>query len=169
MSVIWRKVWFDLWSNKARTTLAVLSIAVGVFAIGAIFGMVDQLLSGMDRAHQAVNPSHIFMVLTQRIDRDTAHRLENIPGVEEIEVLNEASVRYKLKPEDEWQAGRLIMRDDYEHELYDTLQLKEGSWPEKDNLGIERLSSQYFGIDLGDKVIFELEKTDRALPITGKI
>ena len=49
MSVIWHKVWFDLWSNKIRTMLAVLSIAVGVFAIGAVFGMVDQLLSGMDR------------------------------------------------------------------------------------------------------------------------
>ena len=114
MSVIWRKVWFDLWSNKVRTILAVLSIAVGVFAIGAIFGMVDQLLSGMDRAHQAVIPSHIFMVLNQPIDKDTAHRLESIEGVEEIEVLNEVSVRYKLKPEEEWQAGRLIMRDDYQ-------------------------------------------------------
>ena len=30
MDVIWRKVWFDLWSNKVRTSLAVLSIAVGV-------------------------------------------------------------------------------------------------------------------------------------------
>ena len=152
MSVIWRKVWFDLWSNKARTILAVLSIAVGVFAIGAIFGMVDQLLSGMDRAHQAVIPSHVFMVLNQPIDKDTAHRLESIEGIEEIEVLNEVAVRYKLKPEDEWQAGRLIMRDDYEQQTYDILLLKEGSWPEKDGLGIERLSSQHFGIDIGDKV-----------------
>ena len=169
MSVIWRKVWFDLWSNKVRTLLAVLSIAVGVFAIGAVFGMVDQLLSGMDRAHQAVAPSHILMALSERIDQDTADRLKNIEGVEDIEVLNEVAIRYKLKPEDEWRAGRLQMRDDYEEQTYDMLQLKEGSWPEKDNLAIERLSSQFFGIDIGDKVIFELDKTDRALPITGKI
>jgi hypothetical protein len=39
MSVIWRKVWFDLfWSNKVRTLLPVLSIAAGVFAIDAVFG-----------------------------------------------------------------------------------------------------------------------------------
>src|SRR6185503_18744697 len=168
MSVIWNKVWFDLWNNKVRTLLAVLSIAVGVFAIGAIFGMVDQLLSGMDRAHQAVIPSHIFMALNKRIDQDTARRLESIKGVEEIEVLNELSVRYKLKPEDEWQPARLIMRDYYQKQKYDLLLLKEGSWPEKDNLGIERLSSQHFGINIGDKVIFELDKTDRALPISGK-
>ena len=42
MGVIWHKVWSDLWDNKARTMLAVLSIAVGVFAVGPILGMVDQ-------------------------------------------------------------------------------------------------------------------------------
>jgi putative ABC transport system permease protein len=169
MGVIWYKVWSDLWGNKVRTALAVLSIAIGVFAIGAVFGMVDQLLSGMDRAHQAVVPSHIFMALQDWIDRDTADHLKHIEEVEDIEVVNEIAVRYKIEPEDEWRAARLIMRDDYEHQTYDILQLKEGGWPEKDNLAIERLSSQYFGIELGDKVIFELDKTDRALPITGKI
>jgi putative ABC transport system permease protein len=169
MSVIWRKVWFDLWHNKARTTLAVLSIAVGVFAIGAIFGMVDQLLSGMDNAHRAVTPSHVFLALSGWIDRDTAERLKSIKGVEDIEVVNEVAVRYKVKPTDEWQAARLIMRDDYEKQTYDILQLKEGAWPEKGNFAIERLSSQFFEINLGDKVLFELDGADRALPITGKI
>lgn len=169
MNVIWHKVWFDLWHNKVRTSLAVLSIAAGVFAIGAVFGMVDQLLSGMDRAHQAITPSHIWMTLNERIDQDIADRLKHIKGVEDIEVTNEVAVRYKLKPDEEWRAARLLMRADYEDQTYNTLQLKEGAWPEKDNLAIERLSSQFFGIDLGDEVIFELDKTDRALPITGKV
>ncbi|MEJ2561015.1 MAG: ABC transporter permease [Anaerolineae bacterium] len=59
MSTIWDKVWSDLWDNKARTILAVLSIAVGVFAVGAMFGMSDHLLSsgppgGLSLAHQYV-------------------------------------------------------------------------------------------------------------------
>jgi len=169
MSVIWRKVWFDLWSNKVRTILAVLSIAAGVFAVGAIFGMVDQLLPGMDYAHRASNPSHISISLNQRIDRVTAERLKNVEGVAGIEVANSVAIRYKLKPEDEWQAGFLQMRDDYEEQKFDRLQLVKGKWPEKDNLAVERLSSEAFGIGLGDKVIFELDKTDRALPVSGKI
>ena len=44
MGVIWYKVWFDLWHNKTRTLLAVLSIAAGVFAVGAIFGMSELLV-----------------------------------------------------------------------------------------------------------------------------
>ena len=47
MGVIWQKVWSDLWSNKVRTMLAVLSIAVGVFAVGAVFGMSDQVSGGV--------------------------------------------------------------------------------------------------------------------------
>lgn len=171
MSVIWRKVWFDLWHNKVRTTLAVLSIAVGVFAIGAIFGMVDQLLPGMDRAHRAAQPSHITMALSERISTDIADRLKNIEGVEDIQVTNAVEIRYKLKPDPtgEWQAGFLQMRDDYDEQKYDLLRLEAGEWPAKDNLAVERLSSEAFGIDIGDEVIFELDKTDRALPISGKI
>ncbi len=56
MSVLWRKVPFDLWHNKARTLLAVLSIAAGLITIGGIFGLLDQLLSTMDAAHRAVQP-----------------------------------------------------------------------------------------------------------------
>ncbi len=72
MSVIWYKLWSDLWDNKVRTLLAVLSIAAGVFAIGAIIGIVDQLITGMDAAHQATFPSHNTIFLKDRIDRNTA-------------------------------------------------------------------------------------------------
>jgi putative ABC transport system permease protein len=169
MGVIWQKVWTDLWGNKVRTMLAVLSIAVGVFAVGAIFGMSDQLVTGMDTSHQAVRPSHISVYLMDRIDRDTAIALKSIKGVEDVEVLDQVTVRYKVNPEDEWKRGSLIMRYDYEDQTYDIVELKEGEWPVRDGVGIERLSAQFFGLEIGDEVIFEMDKTDRALPITGKI
>lgn len=169
MSVIWYKVWSDLWNNKIRTLLAILSIAVGVFAIGVIFGMSDQLLTGMDTSHQNDVPSHINMFLTRRIDEDTALRLKTIEGLEDVEVLNSESIRYKTHPDGAWQSGMIVMRNDYEDQTYDILQLKAGEWPDNDQIGIERLSSQAFGIDIGDEVIFELDGTDRALEVSGKI
>jgi hypothetical protein len=51
MSVLWHKVWADLWRNKTRTLLAVLSIASGVFAIGMMFGMSDLLTTNLDESH----------------------------------------------------------------------------------------------------------------------
>ena len=167
MSVIWHKVWFDLWHNKIRTLLAVLSIAAGVFAIGATFGMADQMLSTMDAAHQTTFPSH-FTMGTSGIDSNTVNRLKKIKGVEDIDLANVIPVRYKIEPADEWQSGLLFMRD-YEEQIYDVYQLKEGQWPERKQLGIERLSSQFFNINIGDKVMFEIDDKERRLPITGEI
>ena len=63
MGVIWHKIWFDLWNNKTRTLLAILSITAGVFAVGAIFGMSDMLLTNMDKSHRAVLPTHVNVQL----------------------------------------------------------------------------------------------------------
>jgi putative ABC transport system permease protein len=167
--IIWDKVWADLWSNKVRTILAVLSIAAGVFAIGAIFGMADQMLSGMDRAHQAVFPSHINMYLMGDIDRKMADSLEKIAGVEAVELLNTATVRYKVHPGQEWERADMVAREDYDEQTYDVVQLKEGDWPSKDLIAIERLSAQYYGIEMNDEILFELEGTDRPMRVTGKI
>ena len=167
MSVIWNKVWFDLWHNKVRTVLAVLSISAGVFAVGATFGMADQMLATMDSAHQETFPSHL-QIFTAGIDQNTAVRLKKIEGVEAIELRNFHTVRYRTKPEDEWESGWLIMRD-YEDQTYDLDQLKGGQWPDGKQMGIERMSSDHFGVDVGDSVFFEINDRQRSLPVTGKI
>jgi len=169
MSVIWYKVWFDLWRNKVRTLLAVLSIAAGVFAIGAIFGMVDQLLTGMDAAHRAVSPSHVNIILRNTVDAATAASLTSVPGVVDVDPVNQISIRYKLRPEDEWALGTLVMRGDYDDQIYDRLELKNGAWPSDPAIGIERLTSQFYDIAIGDEVIFELEGANRALAVNGLI
>ena len=33
----WQKVWMDLWGNKMRTLLVMMSISVGVFAVGMVY------------------------------------------------------------------------------------------------------------------------------------
>ncbi len=169
MGVLWDKIWFDLWHRKARTILAVLSIAVGVFAIGAIFGLSDQLLSGMNAAHRAVAPSHLNIVLRQFINRETAESLTDIPGVAGVEPLNLATVRYRTSPDEPWQAATAVARDDYEDQTFDWLVLKQGTWPDRKGIGVERITSDYYGLKMGDQIIFEMDGTDRAFPITGLI
>src|SRR5512135_1219310 len=100
MGVLWYKIWFDLWHNKTRTLLAVLSIAAGVFAVGAIFGMSDLLPTNMNKSHRAVLPTHINMGLITFVDEDTLRNLKEVPGVEGVEPYNSATVLYKLHPED---------------------------------------------------------------------
>ncbi len=169
MSVIWQKVWSDLWNNKVRTSLAVLSIAVGVFAIGVTFGMSDQLLSGMDAAHQASIPAHFTIAVTKDVDETIVNRLKKIDGVDDIALGNFKAIRYKIKPEDEWDTAWLISREDYEKQDYELLPLKAGEWPEGNRIGIERLSSQYFELELGDTVYFEVDDRPKERRINGKL
>jgi putative ABC transport system permease protein len=169
MSVIWNKVWSDLWHHKVRSLLAALSIAAGVFALGAIFGMIDQLIPNLNRVHQSISPADITMSLVGSINQQTADRLESIEGVVGIEAFNELSIRYRLNPEEEWQPGRLTMRADYEDQNYNLLQLKAGQWPHRSNIGLDIRAADYLGLEFGDTVIFELDGSDRALPVTGRI
>lgn len=169
MSVIWTKVWRDLWQNKLRTLLAVLSIAVGIFAVGAVFGLIDQLLSGMDAAHRAVVPSHINMILRSYVDEETVAALSEVPGVAGVEAVNQLSLRFKRDPDAAWEVGSLVMRADYTDQRYDFMELKAGEWPEGGDLGIERLSSAYYGLTPGDTIIADVAGEEREITLNGLI
>jgi putative ABC transport system permease protein len=170
MGVIWYKVWFDLWRNKTRTLLAVLSIAAGVFAVGATFGMSEMLSTNMDRSHHAVLPPHVNIVLTAPIDRDILLNLRDVPGVEDVEPYNSVSVQYKLRPGDEWRQGVIHMRGDFEDQKYELVQLREGHWPgNRNEIGVERMAAQFNHLGIGDTVIFKIGEAERTLPITSLI
>ena len=170
MDVIWFKIWSDLWHNKTRTLLAVLSIAAGVFAMGAIFGMSDLMTTNMDASHQSVLPPHIDIGLGTAVDRDTLLSLEDIPGVEGVEPYNSVSVLYKIHPQDAWRQGLIMERGDYEHQKYELVQLREGHWPDnKNEIGVERMAARYNKLGIGDNIIFKVGNQERTLPITSLI
>jgi len=170
MGVIWHKIWFDLWNNKTRTLLAILSIAAGVFAVGAIFGMSDMLITNMDKSHHAVLPTHINVHFDEAIDREIILNLKDVPGVEDVEPYNSVNVLYKLRPEDDWRQGVIQMRDDYEAQKYELVQLRAGHWPDgKNEVSTERMAAQFLNIGIGDEVIFKIDDKERIIPITGLI
>jgi putative ABC transport system permease protein len=170
MSVIWHKVWYDLWRNKTRTLLAVLSIAAGVFAVGAMFGMADMMSSYMDQSHQSVLPPHINVILSSYVDKDTLLNLGSVPGVEGVEPYNMRSVLYKLYPDGPWRQGSILMRDDWQNQKYELVQLRQGQWPSgKDEIGVERMAAQYNHLGIGNTVTFKLGNQERTLPITSLI
>ena len=57
MSIGFRKIFRDLWRSKGRTALAVLSIFIGVFAVGAISGMSELLPARMIGSYRETNLS----------------------------------------------------------------------------------------------------------------
>jgi len=169
MSVLWAKLRSDLARNRGRTMLAIVSIAAGLFAVGGIFGMVDQLLTGMDAAHAQVDPSHVNMILRQPIPPAAVEELRKIPGVAGIDPANLISVRYKAGDNGDWEIGTVVHRPNYDAQTYDRLELKSGNWPSGDTIAIERLASQYFDIQQGDEVIFEIEGKELSYKVGGLV
>jgi putative ABC transport system permease protein len=170
MDVIWYKIWFDLWHNKTRTFLAALSVAAGVFAMGAIFGMSDMMSTEMDRSHRSVQPPHITVYLTTPVDADTIRSVQDVPGVKGVEPFNELSVLYKIHPGDNWRQGLIHMRGDFTNQKYELVQLRQGDWPsDKNALGVERMAAQYNKLRIGDPITFKLGNRERTLSIASLI
>ncbi len=166
MSVTWRKLWRDLARNKARTVLAVLATAVGVFALGLTFGLTGVMRRAMTEAHRAVVPDHITFY-GGPFDEAAVKALLGQPDVAAVEGERYASLRWKLEGEDSWHNGDLIARSDYENQTTYLVQLVEGSWPSGRTLGVERLASAHFGIPGGSSIVVETAEGEHSLPIVA--
>ncbi len=80
----WHKVLADLWSNKTRTLLTILTIAVGVMAVGFIRGMAVIMLEDMNTDFQSAHP-HEAILYTAPFDEPMVHAARHVPGVLDAE------------------------------------------------------------------------------------
>ena len=79
MGVVWHKVWRDLTLNKARTVLVVLSTAVGVFALGLVFGLYGVLRARIMGSYQASIPARMSGVAWRRTTRRRTRPSRRVP------------------------------------------------------------------------------------------
>jgi putative ABC transport system permease protein len=80
----WRKVMADLLGNKSRTLLVVLSIGVGVFAVGFVSTSFMVLLGDMEKDYSTSNP-HSAIIFCDNFDEDLIKVAQRLPGVAEVE------------------------------------------------------------------------------------
>ncbi|MCE1253496.1 MAG: ABC transporter permease [Anaerolineae bacterium] len=88
----WRKVFADLWNNKVRTLLVVLSIAVGTFAVGLVSSAYLLMSGDVNQAYQAVNP-HAAVIYSDPFDESLVDTVAHIPGVQQAEGRSSLAVR----------------------------------------------------------------------------
>src|SRR5512146_1949373 len=77
----WHKVINDLWSNKTRTLLIVLSIAVGLFAVGMIVSARSILQTGMAESYAAIRPSSGVVRTLEVFDEGFVQAVRAMPDV----------------------------------------------------------------------------------------
>jgi len=169
MSVTWRKALRDLAHNKLRTLLAALSTAVGVFALGLVFGMFGVMQQRMTEDYKATNPAHINL-WRGPFDQKIVEAVLQEPGVDKVELMIWAiPFRWKLEGETEWRDGDLYAREDYDNLRMDMIDLLDGQWPAKRTLAVERQSSNYFGVPLGTTITVEFGQYERTIDIEGLV
>src|SRR4030042_6316601 len=99
MGVAWRKIWRDLVGSKARTALVVLSAAVGVFALGVVFGLYGVLRAQIMGPYHEALPAHITF-WGGPFGQEAVEALAREPGVAVAERELHAGFAWKLAGED---------------------------------------------------------------------
>jgi putative ABC transport system permease protein len=139
-SIRWRKVVRDLGVARTRTVLVVLSIAVGVFAVGTIAGANALLRDGLREKYLASRPASATISASAFGD-DLVETVREMPGIADAEARRSVTVRLRTGPET-FRELQLTAISDFEDQRLDLVTPEPGAaWPPaRGDLLLERSS-----------------------------
>ena len=162
MSSRWKKVWADFWGNKSRTFLTILTIAVGVLAVGFNTNMGLYMAESMDSDYLSASPSEAT-VYAGPLDDGMVKIAREVPGVDAVEGRRAVSATV-VRTDDRQVSIQLTAVDDPGNTTLNQLKpaLGDTSLPP---LGEKEIivdaSAQVLGYQPGDKIIVELNNGKR--------
>lgn len=171
MNSRWKKVWADLWSNKSRTFLTVLTIAVGVVAVGFNSNLKLYMIESMDGDFLSASPAEAT-IYAAPLDDNMVKIASEIPGVEAVEGRKTTNATV-LQADGQEISIQFTAVKDPNHKIIKQLKPAQGetSLPalgEKEILVDE--SAQTLGYKPGDKILVELSNGKRReLTLAGYI
>jgi putative ABC transport system permease protein len=127
LSPRWQKVLGDLRLNPMRSVLVVLSVAIGVFAVGTVTWSRSIVLESVAAGDAA---SHVAaaVLTTSSFDQRVVQLARRQPGVRDAEGRMRITWRVKTGPhrfDDLW----LFAIPDFRHMRIDTIRPERGAWP----------------------------------------
>jgi len=152
----WKKVLADLWSNKLRSLLVILSIAVGIFAVGVVASSYFIIQKDMAADYHSVNP-HTARIFCANFEDDLLPALARIPEVEAVEG------RYHMWVKATGKDGKQYPVDidsigSIDQIQVDRLVFEEGSLHLRNNeIYLERQGAAGMGFQVGDTVDLTLK------------
>ncbi len=166
----WRKVLRELWKNKTRTLLVILSIAIGVFAVGLVLNARYILIQDMNTSYQVVNPSSAVIFTNPPFDEELVFAVENMPEVVAVDARRRVFLRFETAP-NEWENLEVYALADYNEIDTNLITPVQGAWPPPDReILIERASLNFVDKALGEPIkVRTSEGLERALPIAGTV
>jgi putative ABC transport system permease protein len=155
----------DLWINKMRTLLVVLSIAVGIFAIGTIAGTQAVITREAQRVYADTRAASA--TLSTSFDDDFVKAVRRMPGIADAAGRSVVSVRARVG--DTFRTLTLVAVPDFNDIRIDKFTPVSGAWPPaKREMLLERSAVEDLHAAVGDTVTVELaDGTTRELAVAG--
>jgi putative ABC transport system permease protein len=183
-NVRWYKVLNDLLGNKTRTALIVLSITVGLFAIGMIASARIILSEEMNKSYAAIRPSSGVIRTMQTFDEDFVRSVRRMKGVADADARTHLWLRFQLKhigaqtgaasaaeSISRWRDLQIFAVPDYDAMRVNKIKPQQGDWPPSPReLLIERSSLDLIGGQIGDTLLIETgDHQVREMRIAGTV
>lgn len=150
-----QKILSDLWSNPLRSFLVILSISVGLFAIGVIATIYAVVDEDMRASYQDVNAANIYL-RTGLFDPGFIDHLKRIPGVRQVEGVRIVDLRV-LNGKGEWERILFKTVPDFEAMEINQVSVIKGSWPPADQEVVINLHKEAaLNVKLGEQLQIEL-------------
>ncbi len=175
LSPRWLKVLRDLWSNKTRTVLVLLSIGVGVSAIGMVMGAQNIIDRNLPAAYAAVNPASGRIFTINSFDDKMVAAIESMAEVAQAEARRSVIVRFHPPGSTEWNTLQLIAISDFKDIRINKLKPQEGEFPPPEHEMLVERASFSPSLGLGDVSIGDTLNVEtpsgkkRALRIAGSV
>ena len=149
----YKKVFADLWGNKSRTVLVVLSIAIGVFAVGMVANAYLILDEASTVGYQTVNPTSAFIVASP-FDDELVDSIRDMPEVADAEGKRVQEVRMTLNGRS---YATTLSAQDYENARVNLLQSTSGqAIPGDYELLIDQTAFALTDFAIGDTATIEM-------------
>lgn len=164
----WRKVMRDLWLNKTRTILVVMSIAIGVFAVGTVAG-ARTILSRDLAAQYALTNNASATIFASDLDEQFVRSIARMPEVAAAEGRRVALLRVPLA---EARSNLIVYAiPDFNAVEVDRFRHEQGQrQPGRREVLLERSTLRLFDKQIGETVTVELgDGKTRDLTIVGTV
>ncbi|TVR69578.1 MAG: ABC transporter permease [Sphaerobacteraceae bacterium] len=163
----WHKILADLRVSRSRTILVILSIAIGVFAVGTMLTSRIVLQDGIEESFDLANPASAVLT-TDPLEQDLVDALRALPEISDAEARTSIAARLQ-QDDDSWRSIGLSAIANFEEIQIDRIIPESGAWPPATGeLVLERLSADDAGLEIGDAITIETADGSRhTLTVTG--
>ena len=169
MTTLWKKAIRDFWTERARTALVVLAIALGISAFASVLSSYAILTRELDRGYLDTNPASAVLRV-DRIDDELVKAILQNPEVSDAEPRRTVTGQLKAGPV-QWRNLTLFVVKDYADIRVSKLEPEEGAWPPATGeILIERDAIQVAKANIGDKVTVKTANgKEQQLLVSGRV